>query len=441
MAETFKINGIDYEAEFKLKNSDDQELSFTKSAIIGMTLIDNVFDPFMSGTISIANPYDFIENKYFFRGDGRDTLDIMFKPKSEEDKDEDKFEQSFVVLDEANSVNPVVRSENIKTLYLIDKNAIPFSDTIPYNKVYSGKVGDIIKQILKEVLGDDIVDEDNWVSGDFTLTYYTPSTYRYVDILRSMINLFYAKDGEIHTKGFISWDRTKNKFRMDLLSKTFEKNEDNTIEAFTLGDLTTDFKTSNPNNPISKAVVGEYIGQLKNLGYSTPFYGWNSDYFINALVHGYDHVLGIFKIRKLDFENVRKKWQTKFVDVFKSTGGKPKPFAVINNTTDKKFRRFSMPYPVEDNVKLVEADMYNCLTFYNLQGTFSNIGRTARKSGKFIDIYTTRNEESFKSDEKILGRWYVTEVRHVFNGDMYNNEIFCTKTYIGPQANVKEDVK
>jgi hypothetical protein len=44
-----------------------------------------------------------------------------------------------------------------------------------------------------------------------------------------------------------------------------------------------------------------------------------------------------------------------------------------------------------------------------------------------------------ESDSKILGRWFVTEVHHIFFADLYNNQVFATKTYIGPNTNIKED--
>jgi hypothetical protein len=442
MSDIFKINDIEFECEFKLSNPDGQETLFTKSAIRGMTLIDNIFDPFNSGSISIANPYDFIENEYFFRGDGRDKFKISFKPKNSKTKD--KFEHTFVVISDSDLSKSSVRSENIKTLVLIDENAIPFSDKIPYGKSYSGKVGAILKQIFKDVLGENKVDEKNWTDGDFQLAYIPPATYRYIDLIHHLMRLFYAKDGDLHVKGFISFDHETQKFRMDLLSKVFEDNEKNTIEAFGLGDLTSTLDVSNPNNPKSDAPVGEYIGTIKNLGYSTPFYGWNNDYFINSLVFGYDKILGIQKIRKLKIDDLKEKWSKKFVDVFKSRGGKPKPFIVKNNTTSEKFKRYKFPYPVEDGVKMVEADMYNALTFYNLQASFSNIGNTSRQSGKFVDIFSTRgvmDNKPLKSEEKILGRWYITEMRHIFFADLYTNQIFCTKTYIGPNSKLKEDVE
>ena len=442
--DTFKINDIDYECEFKLSNPDNQEVSFTKSAIRGMTLIDNIFEPFMNGSISIANPYDFVENEYFIRGDGRDEFLIKFKPVESNFKNEG-FEHTFVIIDDSDTVNPITRAENFKTFSLVAKEAIMFMDMVPYGKVYSGKIGDILKDIFKELLGEDMVDEDNWESGDFELTYYTPATFRYMDLLRYLLRLFYAKDDEIHVKGFIQYDDETKKYRFDLLSKTYKNHKDNEMEAFIVGDLVTDIGFENPNNPPSGPEVGEYIGGLKNIGYSTPLYSWTSDYFINSLVIGYDNTMGQQKIKKIDFEEIKKKWSKKFVEIFKSNSGQVKPFAIKNNTTDKRFKRYKFPYSVEHGVKIVEAEIHNALTFYNLQLSFSNIGSTSRSSGKFIDIVSSKklknDKDALKSDEKILGRWYVTEVRHVFFADLYNNQIFATKTYIGPNSKIEEDVE
>jgi hypothetical protein len=445
MAETFKINGIDYECEFKLSNPDNQEISFTKSAIRGMTLIDNVFEPFMSGSISIANPYDFIENKYFLRGDGRDEIVIKFKPVEKKWGDYEEFEHTFVITDDSDIANPIVRSENIKTFSLVAKEAIVFSDMIPYNKVYSGKIGQILMDIFKELLGEELVDDKNWELGDFDITYYVPSTFRYMDLIRYFLRIYYAKDDEIYVKGFISYDNTSKKYRLDLLSKIYKDHKKHEMEAFAIGDLVTDVDFNNPNNPPSGPKVGEYIGGIKNLGYSTPQYGWTTDYFINSLVFGYDNNLGEMKIKKIDFEEIKKKWEKKFVEPFKSKSGSPKSFAIKNNSTDKKFKRYKFPYPIEHGIKIVEAEIHNALTFYNLQLSFSNIGCAARNSGMFLDIFSPKKlknpmKDALKSDEKILGRWYITEIRHIFYGDLYTNQIFATKTYIGPNAKIDENV-
>ena len=439
MGDIFKINDIDYECEFTLSNPDKQEVKFTKSAIRGMTLVDNVFEPFLSGTVSIANPYDFIEDEYFLRGDGKDELLIKFKPKEPKGKDE-FFEHTFVIVDDGNLSKMGTRAESIKTFNLICKDSIKFMDLYPYNKKCIGKIGSILKDIFKELLGEDKVDKENWEDGDFEIEYYPPATHRYIDVVYYLLRLYYAKDGDLYVKGFISWDDVNKKYRMDLLSKVYSKHNENTIEGFALGDLTHEVDTSNPNNPPPGPPVGEYIGAMKNLGYSTPSYEWVNEYFINGLVFGYDKILGSQQIRKISFKDIKKKWATKFVEPFKSVGGKPQKFAIENKTTEKKFKRYKFPYPVENGVKIVEADIHSALTFFNLQVAFSNIGNTIRRAGKFIDIFSTRGDTKLKSDEKVLGRWLITEVRHIFFADLYTNQIFATKTYIGPKSKVDETV-
>lgn len=435
MPDIFRINNVEYQCEFKFKNSDDQEIEFTKSALRGLTIIDNFFNPFLSGTVSVANPYDLFENKYLLRGDGRDEFKMSISPK---DKPKDKLEYEFILIDEENFGMPEVRSENIKKFYLTHKHTLPFMDQIPYNKSFQGKAGDILKEIFKELLGDSSVDESNWESGDFILSFKPPMTYRYLDVVFYLLKHYYAKDNDMYVKGFIHFDDKTKKYKLELLSKIFEKNKENLKEAFTLADFATTAATENKNNPPPEAEISEYNNGMKTISYSTPMYGWNNDFFINTVVHGYDSTLGEHKIRFLNLDDIVEKWQKKFVDVFKSIGGKPKPFVVRNKSTKKKFRHYRSPYPVEDTVKMVESETYNILTFYNIQCIFANIGSLNRLAGGFIDIVKVGKDKQ-KSDEKLLGRWFVKELRHIFLGDSYSNEFECCKTYVGPQSNIKND--
>ena len=439
MANIFKINDIEYLCEFKLTNIDGKEIQFTKSAIRGMTIIDNIFEPFMGGSISIANPYDFIENELFIRGDGTDELHIYFKPKESKGFLDEGFDKTFVIIEDADMVNPEVRSENIKIFSLLSKDAIPFSDKVPYNKKYSGKVGDIIKKVFEEVG----VPTGEWTSGDFELTFIPPATFRYMDTLRYLLRIFYAKVEGIHVKGFIDFNKKTKVYDFKLISDIFKNNKDLTMEAFLIGDLTSDVLFNNPNNPVSGPKVGEDIGQLKNLGYSTPMYSWSTDYFLNSLVIGYDGKMGEMKMEKIKFEEFKNSWSNVFVSPFQAIGGNVKPF-VIEKSKDI-FKRYKFPYQVEDGIGIVESEMANALVFYNLQLSFSNIGSTSRTSNKFIDIVSPRSSkpsdgktprESMKSEEKTLGRWYVTEMHHIFTGDIYTNNIFATKTYIGPTSTI-----
>jgi hypothetical protein len=144
-------------------------------------------------------------------------------------------------------------------------------------------------------------------------------------------------------------------------------------------------------------------------------------------------------MRILRLEDIEPKWITKFVDPFPVLRGKPKPFLVKNNKTPRKFRHYRTPYTIEDNVKMVEAEMYNILTFYNLNCTFSNVGYIERSSGKFVDIIKISDVE-IDSDQKMFGRWFVTQIKHVFANDGYYNSFNCCKTYVGPLNNINQNV-
>lgn len=459
MENVYKINGADYICEFNLKNSDGQEIDLTKTAMFKVTFVDDFFTPFMRGVVSIVNPYNALEGHYLIRGDGRDILKVSFKPKEETGFANNSFAQEFALIDEdSSSVNSETSSEGLKNFTIITNDAIKFMDQIPYGKVYKGKVGNILKQIFKEVLGEESIAKDKdrndiWAAGDFTTEYFPPATFRYMDLVNYLLRIFYAKDGNLYVKGFINFDSPNKGYKLELLSKIFKENKSNTIEAFLVGDLTSEMEFSNPNNPKSGSPAGTYIAPLRSFAYLTPCYIWTNDYFLNSLVMGYDRIFGQHKIRKIDFDNVKTRWAEQFVKPFTSVGGDVKPFAVTNLTTNKKFRRYSFTYLVEDGVNMVEADMINNLTFYNLQFTFQNIGSPHRRAGKFIDIVSPRKfvetkgvnaastDYVYKSDEKILGTWFITKVNHVFNADNYINTIHATKTYIGPKSNMKNDVK
>lgn len=438
MANICKINDIEHEYEFKFMNSDGQEINYTSSAVRGLTIIENIFQPFLTGSVSLANPFDIFEDEYLIRGDGRDRFSVFLKPVD----GEDILEETYTLTEETSFSNPETKAENIKKFSMIHENALPFMDTIPYGITFSGKSGEILKEIFEKILGEEFIDGDNWEDGDFDITFRPPLTYRYIDVVNSLLKYYYYLDGEIYVKGFIIYDRINKKYQLRPISKMFEDNLENTMEAFSVADLVDSGETSNPNNPPpdDEVEISEHNSGLKNFAYSTPMYAWNNDYFINSIVYGYDQIMGTHKMRIMKLEDFQSKWEDKFVKVFSSLGGEAKPFVVKNKTTDKKFRHYRTDKPLEQAVKMVEAEIYNTLTFYNLVSIFSNLGSLNREVGKFVDIFKV-GSKIFKSDEKTLGRWFVTELRHVFLGDGYTNEFKCCKTYTGPQTNINQDAE
>jgi hypothetical protein len=124
--------------------------------------------------------------------------------------------------------------------------------------------------------------------------------------------------------------------------------------------------------------------------------------------------------------------------VFKLVGGTPKPYA---NLTDIKvaseFKLYRLPFSYRDSVNIATADTITNLTLFNQQLNFNVIGDTGRSSGVFTDIVKAKDDSS-KGDQILLGRWYITIVRHMKLLNTYRNEIFCSKPYAGPDFKVVE---
>jgi len=432
-----KINDVEYRYEYLFKNSDNEEVRMTSSAVRNLTIVDNIYNPFLRGSVSIANPYDIFEEKYIIRGDGRDEFKVFLKPV--DDIDGLSIDETFILLKEENMGDLEVRSENMKNFKILHKDILPFLDTLPYNKKFEGKVGDILKDIFIELLGEDKVDSDNWESGDFEIEYIPPVNFKYRDLVYHLLKFFFGKHDDLYVKGFILRNSDK-KYYLSYLSNIFQNNDSNMMDVFLVADLADDNIANNENNPQGNHELKKYANGVKNFCYDTPSYEHNNSHFINSIVHGYDKFSGTHCMKILRIQDIEDKWKTKFVDSFKCLYKTPIPFVIKNQKTAKKFKHYRLPYDIEDSVKMVEAEMYNILTFYNLNCSFTNLGDIKRSSGTFIDLIKIGNIE-FKGDQKMFGRWFTTEVRHVISNDSFYNDFKCCKTYVGPSNTTNNDVE
>ena len=435
------LNGYTFKYKYKVKN-DIGEIEFNDSAVVALLVNDNIYSPFASGYITFSNPYNAIEKSFTLRGDGTDEIEIMLEPDGMEDK---KLEYQFTIVREENLIDDSSQAKNRKTYFFEHHDEVLLKEVFPYGKRFRGKAGDVIKSILKDDFKFEI-DEDNWESGDFiiqdTLPHIIPSmSYRYLDVIYYLLQHYYFLDDGIPVKAFLSWDHTSKKYQLTPLSKTYSKNEDLVYESFHSGDLATD-PVSNKNNPgLDKGEFKLYINNVVSSNAVVPDIGITNAYFMNSLVTAYDHILGSLNTFKVQIKDVREKWKTKFVDVFKAVGGKAKPYA---NLTDIKiaseFKIYRLPYSFRDSVNIAIADTITSITLYNQQLNINVVGDTGRHSGMFINIFKLQDEGS-KGDELLLGRWFVTTVRHMKLFNTYRTELFCSKAHAGPEYKDEESTR
>lgn len=430
MADTTEINGKKYEYEYKLSNSSG-EIKFRDSSVVALEINNNIFDPFADGYITIANPYNFIESNFSLRGDGTDILTIEFYPQDDKEK---KISNTFTITSERNFIDDSSQAKNRKNYIFIDSDLALLKQEFPYNKRCRGKSGDIIREILEIFKFE--VDKENFEPGHFEIKdfpqFFIPSVnYRYVDLLFYFLRYYYYLDGDTSVKAFLM--KNKGKYQLKTLSNDiFSKNKDLVYEAFHSGDLVGKI-VANPNNPPpDEAEFKPYINNVVSNNFNIPAMSLSNTFFMNSVVVGNDDILGSSRMIEVRLKDVREKWKKKFVDVFSSMGGKVKKH--LNLTKIKKageFKVYRFPYNVVDGSRIVEADLNNSFTFYNQQININVVGDTGRTPGTFIDIFKGKNEK-VKIDEKLLGRWLITSIRHVKVLNTYRNEIYCIKTYAGP---------
>tara|TARA_R100000742_G_C4275794_1_gene96484 strand:- start:34 stop:1641 length:1608 start_codon:yes stop_codon:yes gene_type:complete len=490
----FKLNGAEFYCFFLLTGNPDPPIRFTgqdanegilltKSSIVSLDIHENFFAPEIVGSITINNPYNYIEDELISSGTGEDYLHVRFidyetfekgnpnvvgstEPQATVYQDKGLF-YSFVLQDESNSISKTDRSNNFKTYALIDKNFHRLNREsepgirLPSTNEIDQPIGDIIKRdIFKKVFGGDgLVDEDQFTKGSHYINgnngqfpnyieHLTPGLHwRYSDALKYLLRFNYvvSQGQTLPVQPFLQYNRDTGKYTYIPLDDYFKNNEKLTIEAMGIGDLQGDENafSDNKSNPVSKKTnpdTGEqgvffnnYQGMLHNTNLTTPFTTYTNEYFSNYIVKSTDNIMGAQKSVIIEIANVAKEWESVFIDEFRCVGGAPTPFIPFYKGANQPVKPFSLPnFEFEDSKNLVTAQMVSNLTFYNLQLTLDIPGDTFRRPGRFIDVFKAGQEVAV-SDSKLLGKWFITSVHHRFFKDKYQNVIICVKPYVGPE--------
>ena len=448
MAE-YRIDGNKWIANFNIGTAANSTAGdpWSKVAIRAMNIEENIFEPFSRGTVTLIDPENLVENGYLTRGDGDDTVSLMFYPKdsSPGEANFQKADFKLVINGESNDVSRADRLNNLKTYELLDANYFKLNEPIPYGERFRGLIGDILLRIFKkfdipvadkEAMGND----EDWSPGDHEIDIFPehilpPTSFRYSDLVKYLIRINYNNAGETYVRSLLYWDRALMKYVFRSMTKIYEKSFETCDEGFVAAEAA-DIDatgTTNANNTGEEKNIN-VISQLHSTGLTTPMLTYSNAYFMNFLVSGYDPQLGEHGLREIRIEDVKNKWNKKFIEgKFPVLGGKPKPFLPLNTAKKQElFRTFSLPFQLDKVAKLAEAEMIANMTFYNMELTLHQLGDVARRVGMFIDIMNLA--EASNTDAKLCGRWLVTKCTHEFINNGYYNTLFCTKIYTGPGA-------
>ena len=470
-----KYGNEEYTVKIALINEKNDTFFIKKNAIHYLEIIDNVFNPFHQGVIIVTNDFNVFENgpvPYTFLGNGRDVICIDISPNL---SIKDSVISLRCVVTECIEIthnNSVckkftfVEAEqfilNEKQCNIFDLKSLSGAAESAYlksNAETALTTGDIIKRIINIVFNKGSQDMKMFTAEG--KTYFDENgckkvnlspykRYSYSELLMYMLQLHTSSDSPC----FLSFDRRDKIFKLISYANIFKDSSKHTIERIkvadpkekTIGDA--DYNISFNH---SKAYFGD-ISQVYEYFVETPVARYNPELFSNESVTGYSKNNNTYMhdFNKLSKENYLKKYKEMFVEPFKSIFNTYQLEPNFTITTKDQSQRWvdtdsSLPTTIAQTHAHVLK--YNSLLYMNFTYIFKLRGNTLRLSGNFVDVVKQskqKNEQASQGDLNLLGRHFITCVKHIFTHDKYLNQVETIKPYkltTGDSSSINDFIK
>ena len=468
-----------------LYNNEGYVMFLQKNAVLHLEIDDNIFNPFHSGTMVLANDQNVIEKApepYVFLGNGRDILDIEIVPihtgnfdkdsKDEKNKENLGLKFQFVVIECVDMVSngttckkltlvefaQYMLSENICNIFGLQKAGALVANHMETNAGNGKSTGEVIKSILYAVYNDGAPTDDIFYvepeskekifdsEGDVTITLNPYGVVSYSEVLNYVLSFHsYQKSPCV-----LQFDRYQKKFQLISLQRLFNDHTKYVIEKLKFPSPSKEEKNpSNANNPEKASILWDTFpvtfdeSKISEFYINSPTCKYNVDLAGNSgvLSNSRSYKSMVFNLTTLNSDSFMKTYYDLFVlpfkETFKGEAGKnlvaypnfyPNPNKKNNYNTFKGYLS-----PALDEKKFLNQKL-SALLYLNNVYQFKLTGKTHRKSLSFIDVTKTAESKNgryipTKWDLNTLGRHLITNVKHVFTFNTYYNEIETIKPY------------
>lgn len=163
----------------------------------------------------------------------------------------------------------------------------------------------------------------------------------------------------------------------------------------------------------------------------------NTKQFVNSPVYSFDFKNRTFNV---EFENnsiltARKFMSEKYIkQLYKRGQNDLEKLFLINSYKDKKDKNIMPQFSLfGDNPAIRQHSGLQRLLYIGLfQNTainFRTLGLTFREPGRFIGIDRTDGVEEGDFEDKFYGQWFVIDVKHIIETEMYYNDITAIKIH------------
>jgi len=479
------VDGRYQELKIGAINSLVIEDDFTRFFHKGYIIINNKFDAVervadFKNKEQAKTSTTFTPNKGFiFKGDSRDILVIDILPKLSNDDnytgsdDENKaFRLLFkFVIYNTEEILGQIPGEKFKKLYFWDlyyellreknsyfstANYIEDKNVLDLNNTDRGiNTGDAIKNFLKDFFSESdgypITFSDSFDTGGSKIYFSSPASFKGIDCLDYLLGRHVSEKTYDFDQSFLRIERGTYNFIFESLSKTFSKalylnsssSESqigaNYLETFNLGiysDSNNEYEIEaisfTPTNALN---LGKY-GTINNFVYDPMPGELSQQELVTHVVHSYDSNEKVFNIdeNRNTINSILSAYFKNYVSPF----NKVSYDAAYSNFYPGEYRLLQKN--VKNTFSIIAADADQRLSTGRNKALFSSIflnnsvmfrvpGSTHRQAGKFIGIDRKGAQPYSDFDSKILGIYFVIEVKHIFEGNEYFNDIRCIKTY------------
>lgn len=486
------FNSSKYSFIVNILNDDGRYQEVKPGVIKQMVISDNFLNFFNIGYIILDNTFDVIErntpeNKqnnnrgFVFKGDSRDFLSVDIMPNLNEGSfsgisKKDQADQIFRIqtnyaIYNSEDINGDQPGQKFKKLHfwdayyelLLEKNS--YFSTANSSLLASGVnilnadnqdrgiyTGDAIKQFLTEFFNRDdgypATIGEIFDRGDTKIFYSSPANYKGIDTLEYLVNRHVSSQDNNYDAAFLRLEKGTPVFNFESLKSIFSKaiNVDNGklsigeyyLETFKIGEYSDIQNTASITKSTftpPNALFFQKIGTINNFSADFMAGQYSQQAISNNIMHAYEFDSKAFCVdeNRNTLASTMSAYSNNYVQPFNKPGTNTAFANFIPGAyrTDIKNSNNQFTVMTDANQRLAfgrNRSLHN-LIFHNNSILFRVPGSTHREAGKFIGIDRDGNFETTDFDNKVLGIYFILEVKHIFSGDTYENELRCVKTY------------
>jgi hypothetical protein len=286
----------------------------------------------------------------------------------------------------------------------------------------------------------------NWDVGGGNIFFSAPAKYKAINSLHYILDRHVSNQDSNYDQCVLRLERYPRAFSLKSMRQYFAQAYD--ISADTPGSHYLEtiriggFDQDNAQDYVAHAFTpagGVYLGRLgtiKTYSFDNIPGLYSQQELVSRFVHSYKYDDKQFNVDALSnsVEQAMEAYKASYVNpMISSNGNPPFPNFAPGQYRDKNINIDNVFSVVSDNVYnrlnagrnrfLYASIMSNNIISFRVPGV------TTRQAGRFIGIDRDGAMLSSKLDDKLLGIYFILEVKHIFSDAEYYNDIHCIKTY------------